>query len=527
MKFPDMKSWSLATVTVAASACGLLLFTSTTVSTQQPAAQPTQQQMGFTPYVRDLTKELANKMQGTYVVAAVGDLLMQEPMGQMIDPAIQKILREADTTIGNKEGYVLEARNWPYGHGGNWAPKELAKDLADLGFDVLAPGEGNGGPEGMASAAKWYGEVGIQIAGQGPNLATARMPVYQQLAKGRVATVGAFPVPDRGAGSNGPSATDRSGNNGREQWGMNPLRLTVWNVVTPPMLAQIKAMKETIMAKRFDPDVTRPAPIANDPPDRVTIFGDRRYIAGDKPGGYHYEMNPADLEAQILTVRQAKEYSDFAMFTMHVHQNRYAYQAYSQDHYPVDYMIELTHKLVDNGLDMYVGHGNHTMQGIEIYKGRPIFYNLGNFAVQRWGQDDSAPTGDNMTMIERAEGDGSGTFQQYINLVAMLAQTTYQDGILKEVRIYPVDLGVDRSQRTWSKMSVAQTPSPELANRILSEVQKYSEPFGTKISIENGVGVIRVPPSATVAIGGDLRSTFRGRGAGGAAGAGRGGRGGN
>jgi poly-gamma-glutamate synthesis protein (capsule biosynthesis protein) len=492
-----------------------------TVLTQAPV-RPGEDQAGFQTLVRDLTKELANKMQGRYVVAAVGDILWQEPAGQMIDPAIQKILREADTTIGNKEGYVLESRNWLHGHGGNWAPKELAKDLADLGFDFLAPGEGNGGAEGMESAAKWYGEVGIQIAGQGPNLATARMPVFQQLAKGRVATVGAFPVPDRGAGSNGPSATDRSGNSGRETWGMNPLRLTVWNVVTPEMLQQIKAMKETIMAKRnTETDIARPAPVGQDPADRVTIFADRRYIAGPKPGLYHYEMNPADLDAQILTVRNAKEYSDFVMYTMHVHQNRYAYQAYSQDHYPADYLIELTHKLVDNGMDMYVGHGNHTIQGVEIYKGRPIFYNLGNFAVQRWGQSDSAPTGDGMTMIERAEGDGAGTFQQYINLVALVAQTTYQDGILQEVRLYPVDLGVDRAERPWSQMSVGRTPSPALAQKILTEVQEYSRPFGTQITIENGVGVIRVPPSATVPIGGELRSTFRPAGRGG------GGRGGN
>lgn len=496
-----------------AVALAFLLISAGTVSTQQPP------QTGLQSYQRDLTKELANKVKGTYVVAAVGDLLMQEPMGKMIDPAIQKILRGADTTIGNKEGYVLDSRNWPYGHGGNWAPKELAQDLADLGFDFLAPGEGNGGAEGMASSAKLYGEVGIQIAGQGPNLSTARMPVFQQLAKGRIAVVGAFPVPDRGAGSNGPSATDRNGNRGREQWGMNPLRLTVWNVVTSEMLQQIKAMKASIMARRFEPDVVRPMAVSPDPPDRVTIFADRRYIAGPKPGGYHYEMNPADLEAQILAVRNAKEYSDYVMYTMHVHQNRYAYQAYSQDHYPVDYMVELMHKLVDNGLDMYVGHGNHTIQGIEIYKGRPIFYNLGNFAVMRWGASDSAPTGDGMTDIERAEGDGAGTFQQYINLVALVAETKYQDGVLQEVRLYPVDLGVDRSARTWSQMSVAQTPSPELARRILTEVQTYSEPFGTKISIENGVGVIRVPPAATVPIGADIRSQFRPAG-------GRGGRGG-
>jgi hypothetical protein len=477
-------------------------------STYVPALTAQGRQEGLVPFQRDLTKELANKMKGTYVVAAVGDVLMQEPMGKMIDPAIQKILREADTTIGNKEGYVLDSRNWPYGHGGNWAPKELAQDLADLGFDILAPGEGNGGEEGMKSAAKWYGEVGIQIAGQGPNLSTARMPVFQHLAKGRVATVGAFPVPDRGAGSNGPSAADRNGNSGAERWGMNPLRLTVWNVVSAPMLAQLKAMQDAIMSRRNEPDVARPMAVPADSADRVTLFGDRRYMAGQSVGSYHYEMNPADLQAQILSIRNAKEYADFAMFTMHVHQNRYAYQAYSQDHYPVDYMVDLTHQLVDNGMDMYVGHGNHTVQGVEIYKGRPIFYNLGNFAVHRWGASDSAPTADRMTDIERSDA-GNEWLQQYINLVALVAQTTYQDGILREVRLFPVDLGVDRAKRTWSKMSVAQTPSPELATRILQEVQKYSEPFGTKISIENGVGVIRVPPEATVPVGSGIRETFR------------------
>src|SRR5689334_6894874 len=79
-----------------------------TVLTQAPQGPAAPDRSGLTTYVRDLTKELANKMSGTYVVAAVGDLLMQEPMGQMIDPSLRKILKDADTTIGNKEGYVLE-----------------------------------------------------------------------------------------------------------------------------------------------------------------------------------------------------------------------------------------------------------------------------------------------------------------------------------------------------------------------------------------------------------------------------------
>lgn len=94
------------------------------------------------PLTRDLTKELANNTKGTFVVAAVGDILMQEPMGKMISPAIQRILREADITVGNKEHYVIDSRDWREGHGNNWAPKELAQDLADLGFDLLAPARG-------------------------------------------------------------------------------------------------------------------------------------------------------------------------------------------------------------------------------------------------------------------------------------------------------------------------------------------------------------------------------------------------
>jgi hypothetical protein len=39
------------------------------------------------------------------------------------------------------------------------------------------------------------------------------------------------------------------------------------------------------------------------------------------------------------------------------------------------------------------------------------------------------------------------------------------------------------------------TAPPATAQRILQRLQKLSEPFGTRIAIENNVGVIRVPPA--------------------------------
>lgn len=41
--------------------------------------------------------------------------------------------------------------------------------------------------------------------------------------------------------------------------------------------------------------------------------------------------------------------------------------------------VEFAHNLIDNGVDVILGHHPHQFQGIEIYKGKPIFYSLGNF----------------------------------------------------------------------------------------------------------------------------------------------------
>ncbi|MBI4277095.1 MAG: CapA family protein [Armatimonadetes bacterium] len=39
----------------------------------------------------------------------------------------------------------------------------------------------------------------------------------------------------------------------------------------------------------------------------------------------------------------------------------------------------LTRQIIDLGADLYWGHSNHTVQGIEIYRGKPILYSCGDF----------------------------------------------------------------------------------------------------------------------------------------------------
>ena len=41
--------------------------------------------------------------------------------------------------------------------------------------------------------------------------------------------------------------------------------------------------------------------------------------------------------------------------------------------------VEFARKLIDDGADVILGHHPHQFQGMEVYKGKPIFYSLGNF----------------------------------------------------------------------------------------------------------------------------------------------------
>ena len=43
-------------------------------------------------------------------------------------------------------------------------------------------------------------------------------------------------------------------------------------------------------------------------------------------------------------------------------------------------MTEIGHAAIDAGADLVIGHGPHFALPVEIYRGKPIFYGLGNFS---------------------------------------------------------------------------------------------------------------------------------------------------
>lgn len=50
---------------------------------------------------------------------------------------------------------------------------------------------------------------------------------------------------------------------------------------------------------------------------------------------------------------------------------------------------KLAHKIIDTGADLIIGHHPHTVQEIEIYKNKLIFYSLGNFVFDQYFSKDT------------------------------------------------------------------------------------------------------------------------------------------
>tara|TARA_B100001094_G_scaffold302264_1_gene329293 strand:- start:1426 stop:2448 length:1023 start_codon:yes stop_codon:yes gene_type:complete len=46
---------------------------------------------------------------------------------------------------------------------------------------------------------------------------------------------------------------------------------------------------------------------------------------------------------------------------------------------PKAYQVKLAQLMIDAGADAVIGHHPHIIQNIEVYKGKPIFYSIGNF----------------------------------------------------------------------------------------------------------------------------------------------------
>jgi poly-gamma-glutamate synthesis protein (capsule biosynthesis protein) len=436
-----------------------------------------------------------------FTLAAVGDCIIRRPLSQDAgrDPgfaAIIKLLRGADATYGNMEISIVDlakSRFAPNPGPDDWsmaAAPAVAKDLKSMGFSVLSRANNHAldwGSDGMRETSRWLDEAGLVYAGVGVDAGNARMARYYESAKGRIAIVSMASTftPNSEALAPHGAAPGRPG--------ISALHLKKYVVVPAAAMEQLSRLHGTLY-----PD--EPAPSSS-----VTMFGSS-FEAGQAYSN-RYDMDPVDLAAIMKGIRQGRQNSDFLVATIHSHEAERSSAADSQTDMldtPAHFLQDLAHSAIDTGADAFMTTGIHHLGPIEVYRGRPIFYGLGNFF---WGETDESLTSDvfqeyretNESAFRHPERatDTDVSIQQTFPYFAgeivyesIVAVAQFREGRLSELRLYPIDLGYGKP------LTDSGTPRPASADKsrsILERLQKISRPYGTQIDIQNNVGIIHPP----------------------------------
>ncbi len=451
---------------------------------------------------RNRGKELALKVADGFTLATVGDLIELRPLAARTDPgfvAAIRILKDADVAFGNMETNIADIPAFDTPFRGFVAVKEVAADVKALGIDMVNRANNHlpdGGMEGMFATNRLLDEAGLVHAGTGRSLAEARMPRYLETPKGRVGLVGmtsSFAAQMMAGDQDGVSSA---------RPGLNGLRVTQSLVLSPAQIEAARKIRDAVYDQRNL--ASTPIPVApNEAVDRLQFFG-ASLKAGDKVGAYSYTMNQEDFHQIQDSVRNGKFFSHFMVATIHSHESALAYERMHFSDYPTDFLVTLAHASIDNGADAFVGHGVHVLRGIEIYKGRPIFYGLSEFVRQMefaWGSSYLAHADPRTPDASVAERKVEGVYRaarEPINYEGIIAVSRYEHGQVAEVRLHPIDLGY---AAPIADAGMPRLASAAVARAILERMQKLSAPFGTTIAIEGNVGVIRLKPATTTGAG--------------------------
>ena len=448
----------------------------------------------------DSAKDMEMKITDPFTLASVGDLIIMRPTSQLADPAFQsaiKIIKDSDFAVGNFEANASDLLHFEGPMRGFMGTKETPADVKAMGFDLVNRANNHATESselGMLATNELLEKAGLAYAGSGKNLEDARAARFVDTPKGRVGMMGMTTLgfnPQANA-----SASYRVGNTGGKP-GVNGVNLTRYEVVSAEQMAALKKVRDAVYEHRTEYANAVDPISSNEPANALDLFG-MRYRVGDRPGAFAYEMNAEDLREILRSVRNGKQYADFMIATIHTHDLNSSLVKAHHGEEPPDFLVELSHKAIDNGADAWVGHGMHVLRGIEIYKGKPIFYGLGEFFRQMdWTIYPARPDGD-MTDAELAGRNWGVLVSSPINYDSVLTQTRFDKGRLQEIRLYPI---VGGSEGPISRRGIPRMAPPDAARRILTKLQTLSKPFGTTVTIEGNVGVIKVAPTTTTSAG--------------------------
>jgi poly-gamma-glutamate synthesis protein (capsule biosynthesis protein) len=262
--------------------------------------------------------------------------------------------------------------------------------------------------------------------------------------------------------------------------GLSPLRYSSRRIILPEHLEMLRNTLSAIGQR------------VSSEGERLSVFG-TRLEAGDEPGT-RTEPNQQDMAEIAAVVSSASRLADYTIVAFHSHEGGRGRNT------PADFLITFAHAMIDAGADVLVGHGPHTLKGIELYNGKPIFYSLGDFMFQnetllRLPSEnyESYRLGAEAHVADfnarRYNNDQSGFPARRQIWESVIAVPNWREGELVELKLYPITLGFGEPSQVRGRPLFADA---ELGQKIINDLIETSEPFGTTIEFSNGIGIVRL-----------------------------------
>jgi poly-gamma-glutamate capsule biosynthesis protein CapA/YwtB (metallophosphatase superfamily) len=426
----------------------------------------------------------------TFVATGDSFITRRVPPGNQAFEEIASLIQSAEVRFTNFEVTAHNFEGYPGAvSGGTWArtSPEVLEDLKNYGFNLVAWANNHTLDYtygGLVATEKYLNQYGFVHAGVGSNLAYASEPRYLETNSGRVALISATSTfhETHIAGEQRPDMMGRPG--------INPLRFSTIHKISAEKMAQLKEIADTVDLNAVE-NLKMKEGFQLPRTDDLYSFG-KYLFKQDVEEGQITIPNQIDLNRIRNAISEAKRQADYVLVSIHAHEMKG-----ERKELPAEFLEMFSRACIDEGAHAVIGHGPHIVRGIEIYKSKPIFYSLGNFIFQndtvshlpadfyeKYGLDHKNNVADAFDRRSRNNTAGFGAIEDI--WLSFIPTWKMKDGVLEEILLYPIELGFKepRSIRGW----------PALDNRtsVLKKLQELSEPYGTKIEIEEGIGRIYV-----------------------------------
>ena len=254
-----------------------------------------------------------------------------------------------------------------------------------------------------------------------------------------------------------------------------------WDLGTAGILSTLEALDQRGLVHagsgRNLGEASAPA-FLNTPAGRVALVG---FASGKiRPGGAALAMRPGvnevrldaekrlveeDVARVIAAIRLAREFAPHVIVYQHDH-----YWEEDRGLTP-DWKKAFARACLDAGGSVFVSHGVPQLHGLEIYRGRPIFFGLGSFIFHTV----TAP----------------GFYKPEV-WQSVLADLIFRDGQLTSLRLRPVLLNEmgEAGPRFNATRGTPRAATGADALRVLTEFATLSKEYGTTIRLGDGFATV-------------------------------------